>query len=158
MRRSGAALTLALTAAAATAVVAAPARARAGENLDALLGGLGPAPPRATVKVLGWVERAGGGDELVISFVPEGGVKLVADPGITVTPEPRDGVTWSGNLPLNHAQPGLDYFPAPVTLRLPFTGADGRPVAAAVEYAYCIVAQQCLFDTARVSAGTEPGG
>lgn len=155
MRRSGAAFTtLAMIAIAMTAGVP----ARAGDGLDALLGPLAPAAPRASVEVLGWVEQAGGVDELVLRFVPHGGVKLVADPGIVVTPEPRGGITWAGTLPVNHVRPGLDYFPTPVTLRLPFTGADGRPVAAAVEYAYCIVAQQCLFGTAQVSAATTPQG
>ena len=43
-------------------------------------------------------------------------------------------------------------------LRLPFAGVDGKPVEAAVEYAYCVVERQCLFGEARVSAATLPPG
>lgn len=141
---------------AAALVASAPARAE--DAVGTLLGRLAPPAPQGTVKLLSWVEEADRGAELVITFIPEGGVKLVADPGVTVTPVARDGIAWTGAVPLHHARAGLDYFAPPLTLRLPFTGGDGRPVDAAVEYAYCVVDQQCLFGQATVSAATIPQG
>jgi hypothetical protein len=145
----------------AAALLSAVTTAHAAEGLDTLLGRLAPPPsaPHATVKVLGWVERVGDDrDELVITLLPEGKAKLVADPGVTVTPVARDGILWSGTRPTSRVEPGTDYFPAPPTLRLPFAGADGRPVEATVEYAYCVVDRQCLFGETRVSAATTPQG
>jgi hypothetical protein len=129
--------------------------ARAAEPLADLLGRLAPAKaPEGSVDVVGWVERNGSQSELVVTFVPKGQVKLVADPGVTVTPLPRDGVAWSVKEPVSRTDPGAGYFAEPPTVRLPFAGEDGRPVEAAVEYAYCLVDYQCLFGEARVSART----
>jgi hypothetical protein len=130
------------------------------EPLADLLGRLGPAqPPRGSVEVMGWVERAGDAPELVVTLVPKGAVKLVADPGVTVTPVPRHGLTWSAEAPVSRVDAEQDYFAEPPTIRVPFAAEDGKPVEAEVEYAYCLVDYQCLFGTARVSAATEtPNG
>jgi hypothetical protein len=131
--------------------------AAAAEPLGALLGKLAPpAAPQGSVDVVGWVERSDGGEaELVVTFVPKGAVKLVADPGVTVTPVQRDGIAWRVTAPVSRVDAGEDYFGEPPTLRVPFAGEDGKPVEAAVEYAYCLVDYQCLFGEARVSAPTE---
>ena len=68
-----------------------------------LLDRLGPAKaPEGSVEVLGWVERSPAGAELVVTLVPKGEVKLVADPGVTVTPVPRAGYR------IGVPQPGFD--------------------------------------------------
>jgi hypothetical protein len=129
--------------------------ARAAEPLADLLGRLAPAKaPEGSVEVVGWVERNGNQSELVVTLVPKGRVKLVADPGVTVTPLPRDGVAWSVSEPVSRVDPGEGYFTEPPTVRVPFAGEDGRPVEAAVEYAYCLVDYQCLFGETRISART----
>jgi hypothetical protein len=129
--------------------------ALAEEPLSALLDKLAPAKaPQGSVEVLGWVERAHGGPELVVTLTPKGAVKLVADPGVTVTPVPRAGLAWSTATPVTESDPDLDYFAAPLILRVPFGAEDGQPVEADVEYAYCVVDYQCLFGAAKVAAST----
>jgi hypothetical protein len=122
-----------------------------------LLDQIAPAKaPEGSVDVVGWVERDGARPELVVTLVPKGQVKLVADPGIVVTPVARDGVEWAAVQPVSRVDGSRSYFAEPPTIRLPFAGEDGKPVEAAVEYAYCLVDYQCLFGEARVSAPTQP--
>ena len=129
---------------------------RAAEPLADLLGNLAPpARPQGQVDVVGWVERNEGRAELVVTFVPKGQVKLVADPGITVTPLPRAGIDWGPDQPVSLVETGRDYFATPPVIRLPFAAQDGQPVAAKVDYAYCLVDYQCLFGEATVSVSTE---
>ena len=133
------------------------AGAVAAESLSTLLGQIAPAKaPEGTVEVMGWVERDGTRPELVVTLIPKGQVKLVADPGVVVTPVPRDGIEWAAAQPVSRADGGRGYFAEPPTIRLPFAGEDGWPVEAAVEYAYCLVDYQCLFGEARISAPTQP--
>jgi len=140
---------------AASAVLAAGG-AVAGEPLSTMLAKLGPAkPPEGSVEVVSWVERNGSAPELVVTLVPKGQVKLVADPGVTVTPVARDGIAWSDTSPASRVDPGQGYFAEPPTVRVPFVREDGRPVEAKVEYAYCLVDYQCLFGEARTSAPTQ---
>lgn len=142
---------------AALAAVSMAAPAIAGEPLSALLGQIAPAKaPAGSVEVLSWVERNGTQPELVVTLVPKGQVKLVADPGVTVTPVARSGITWAAPTVMSTPEPGHDYFPEPPTLRLPFAAEDGKPVEAGVEYAYCLVDYQCLFGEAKVSVPTQP--
>jgi hypothetical protein len=132
------------------------APAAAEEPLSSLLGKLAPAAvPQGSVEVMSWVERNGAVPELVVTLVPRGQVRLVADPGVVVTPLPRDGLAWNAHEPVSSADPERDYFEEPPTIRVPFAGEDGKPVEADVEYAYCLVDYQCLFGTAKVSAPTE---
>jgi hypothetical protein len=128
--------------------------AMATEPLAALLGQIAPAKaPTGSVDVVSWVERNGGQPELVVTLVPKGQVKLVADPGMTVTPVARDGVAWTSSA-VSAVEAGRDYFAAPPIIRVPFAGEDGKPVQAAVEYAYCLIDYQCLFGETTVSAPT----
>ena len=130
--------------------------AAAEEPLANLLGKLAPASvPQGSVEVMSWIERDGDAPELVVTLVPKGQVKLVADPGVTVTPVPRDGLDWKDLAPVSTIGAGQDYFSDPPTIRVPFAGEDGKPVEAEVEYAYCLVDYKCLFGTAKVSAVTE---
>jgi hypothetical protein len=130
--------------------------ALAEEPLASLLGKLTPASvPQGSVDVMSWIERDGQVPQLVITLIPKGQVKLVADPGVTVTPVPRDGLAWNASEPVTTVDPGQDYFAEPPMIRVPFAGEDGKPVEADVEYAYCLVDYQCLFGTAKVSAATE---
>ena len=141
-------------------VAATLAPATAEQPLSELLGQLGPPKaPKGSVEVMGWVERAGGRPELVVTLVPTGAVKLVADPGVTVTPVPRAGLVWSADQPVSRIDGEHDYFAEPPTIRVPFAGEDGKPIEAEVEYAYCLIDYQCLFGTTRVSAATQaPSG
>jgi hypothetical protein len=133
--------------------------AMATEPLAALLGQIAPAKaPEGSVDVVSWIERNGAQPELVVTLVPKGQVKLVADPGMTVTPVARTGVAWA-NPAVSAVEAGRDYFAAPPTIRVPFAGEDGKPVQADVEYAYCLVDYKCLFGETTVSAPTlDPRG
>jgi hypothetical protein len=136
----------------------APAARAAGDDLGKLLDGLAaPAGsrPAGEVAVTGWVEGAAGATDLVVRVEPRGAAKLVAEPGVTVTPLPREGVAWPGE-PAVRDEAGGGYFAGPVELRLPFTAPGGGPVEAKVEYAYCLVAYQCLFGEAVVRAAAAP--
>ena len=86
--------------------------------------------------------------------VPEGETKLVADPGITVTPAARLGVDWQLPLPHRMVDTERDYFDPPATIRLPFTSADDQPLQLLVEYAYCFVDFQCFFGEAELTVAT----
>lgn len=137
-------------------LVAMSGPAAAGDSLGSLLNQIAPPKiPQGSVDVLGWVEQSKQGSELVVSLVPKGQVKLVADPGVTVTPVARNGVTWKDGAPVSKVEPDRDYFAEPPTVRVPFAGGDGKPVEAEVEYAYCLVDYQCLFGTAKVMAPTD---
>ena len=137
-------------------LAATPLAASAAESLGSLLNQIAPAKaPEGSVDVMGWVERDGEQSELVVSLIPKGRVKLVADPGVTVTPIARDGVTWKGDAPVSTLVPEGGYFKEPPTVRVPFVGGDGKPVEANVDYAYCLVDYQCLFGTAKVAASTD---
>jgi hypothetical protein len=128
----------------------------ADEPLSTMLAKLAPAKhPEGSVEVVSWVERNGSAPELVVTLVPKGQVKLVADPGVTVTPVARDGIAWSDASPISRVDPDQGYFAEPPTLRVPFAREDGRPVEATVEFAYCLVDYQCLFGEARTSAPTQ---
>lgn len=130
--------------------------ASAEEPLANLLRKLAPAAaPQGSVEVLSWIERDGEVPELVITLVPKGQVKLVADPGVTVTPLLRHGLAWHTEETVSKIDADLDYFAKPPIIRVPFAGEDGKPVEADVEYAYCLVDYQCLFGTAKVTAATE---
>ena len=76
------------------------APAVAAEDLGTLLGKLQGPPSGGSVKVLSWVERGGSaGDEFVVTLIPEGGSKLLTDPGVVVTPVTRAGIAWTPPAP-----------------------------------------------------------
>ena len=122
-------------------------------SLDALLQQFDArAPePRGSVRLDAWVETGDAGKEVVVMVVPEGDTKLVADPGITVTPTARIGVDWQLPLPHRMVDTERDYFDPPATIRLPFASTDDQPVQLLVEYAYCFVDFQCFFGEAELT-------
>ncbi len=85
------------------------------------------------------------GYALVVSIEPEATVRLVSDPGIRVTPLLSEGVIWNTAGSVEVRDTDHDYFDVAPTIRLPFTENAARTVRARVEYAYCIIDQQCLF-------------
>jgi hypothetical protein len=97
------------------------------------------------VRLDAWIETSDAGKEMVVVVAPEGETKLVADPGITVTPASRPGVQWQLPLPHRMVDAERDYFDPPAMVRLPFTSDDDQPVQLLVEYAYCFVDFQCFF-------------
>jgi hypothetical protein len=157
-----AALALLLAALPATAqqgmTTATPQAPSAGDGpaLDALLQQFDASPPEPSgrVRLDAWVEAGDAGKEVVVMVVPEGDTKLVADPGITVTPAERPGVDWQLPLPHRMVDAGRDYFEPPAMIRLPFTSADDRPLQLLVEYAYCFVDYQCFFGEAELTVAT----
>ena len=114
------------------------------------------APVQDGVTVEGWVEHGPAGAELVVRIEPRGEIKLIADPGITVTPRARPGIAWLTELPYRQVDPEIEYFTPPATVRLPFRASDDAPVELLVEYAYCVVDFQCFFgeETLTVATGT----
>lgn len=112
------------------------------------------APVQSGVLVEGRVENGPRGAELVVVIEPQGAIKLIADPGITVTPTARPGIAWLTELPYRRVDPAIDYFAPPATLRLPFTATDDQPVELLVEYAYCVVDFQCFFGEETLTVAT----
>ncbi|WP_027134997.1 hypothetical protein [Geminicoccus roseus] len=113
-----------------------PLAARAGEDADALLRGLGLKPSGEIVSVD--AARSAGG-QVSVRLVPAAGAKLVADPGVTVVPVDRLGLPLGAPVTLRDS--AQEYFQAPPVLLVEPGGAQ----ALRVEYAYCVVAKQCLF-------------
>lgn len=109
---------------------------------------------RGSVRLDAWVETGDAGQEVVLMVVPEGDAKLVADPGITVTPAARIGVDWQAPLPHRLVDTERDYFDPPATIRLPFTSTDDQPLQLLVEYAYCFVDFQCFFGEEELTVAT----
>jgi hypothetical protein len=107
-----------------------------------------------SVRLEAWVEAGDAGREVVVTVVPEGKAKLVADPGITVTPAARQGVEWQLPLPHRMVDTGRDYLDPPAVVRLPFTSADDQPLQLLVEYAYCFVDFQCFLGEAELTVAT----
>ena len=105
----------------------------------------GGAPVQDGAIVEGWVETGPGGAELVVRIEPQGAIKLIADPGITITPTAQPGIAWLTELPYRRVDPAAQYFTPPATLRLPFTASADQPIELLVEYAYCVVDFQCFF-------------
>jgi hypothetical protein len=137
------------------AVAAEPATSGSETPLDQLIEQFNAgAPAQDGVKIDGWVERGPDGPAVVVTVAPRGGVKLVADPGITVTPTERPGIHWRRPLPERKVEPGVDYLTPPATVRLPFTGNDDQPVELRVEYAYCVVDFQCFLGERTLSVAT----
>ncbi|MEM7023164.1 MAG: hypothetical protein AAF637_11300 [Pseudomonadota bacterium] len=125
-------------------------------SLDDLLQQFDAQQPQAPggVKLDAWIESNDAGKEVVVVVAPEGEVKLVADPGITVTPGSRLGVNWQGPVPHRMVDPERAYFDPPAMVRLPVTVDDGRPVKVLVEYAYCLVDYQCFFGEEELTVAT----
>jgi len=92
-----------------------------------------------------WIEPGTERDQVVVVVEPRGDFKLVADPGITVTPTPQPGVEWLVPLPLRLTDRASQYFQPPATVRLPFRADGETPLEILVEYAYCLVEFQCFF-------------
>jgi hypothetical protein len=110
--------------------------------------------PRGSVQLDSWVETGDAGKELVVVVIPEGETKLVADPGITVTPTARIGVEWQVPLPHRMVDTERDYFDPPAMVRLPFTSTDDQPLQLLVEYAWCFVDFQCFFGEQELTVAT----
>lgn len=133
--------------------------AAASPDLKALLDGMAPKAPavQGRVEVNGWLETSPAGTELVVTLTPSGAARLVADPGITVTPLAGAAALPPGE-PVALVDPDLGYMTEPPVLRVPLPGHAGGPVEAQVEYAYCLIDTQCLFGEALVRAEEPTGG
>jgi hypothetical protein len=105
----------------------------------------GARPTNGSVRVDAWTEAGRESNALVVVVEPRGEFKLVADPGITVTPTAQPGVEWLVPIPYRHVDSELQYFTPPASLRLPFRASDDQPLEILVEYAYCVVDYQCFF-------------
>lgn len=125
-------------------------------SLDTLLQQFDAQAPEAPggVRLDAWVEAHDAGKEVVVVVAPEGDTKLVADPGITVTPATRLGLAWQVPLPHRMVDPGRDYFDPPAMIRLPFTSDDDEPLRLLVEYAYCQIDYQCFFGEEELTVAT----
>jgi hypothetical protein len=101
-----------------------------------------------------WIEAGRESQALVVVVEPRGEFKLVADPGITVTPTEQPGVEWLVPLPYRHVDPEIEYFTPPASVRLPFRASHEQPLEVLVEYAYCVVEYQCFLgeEVLRVAA------
>ena len=97
------------------------------------------------------------GNALVVVVEPQGEFKLVADPGITVTPIARPGVNGWCRCLTARSIPASEYFTPPATVRLPFRASDNQPVEILVEYAYCVVDYQCFFGEQTLTVATRSG-
>jgi hypothetical protein len=130
------------------AMAGGPARAGdQGVDLDRLIERFNAAAPQTagSVELDAWIEAGPERSEVVVVLEPQGDFKLVADPGITVTPTEQPGVDWLVPLPYRHTDAETQYFTPPATVRLPFRADGGQPLEILVEYAYCVVDYQCFF-------------
>jgi len=123
----------------------------AAETVESLFGELEARQIQPSVGVLSWIQRRADQYSLVISFAPTDGTKLVADPGIRITPQPIAGVIWTDEI-VEVRDTNLDYFKTPPRVELHFQQLDIVNISAQVEYAYCIVDQICLFGDELVTA------
>ena len=144
------------------AATAAPGQA-AEDSLATLLTRLRPSasPAAGHVVLTARVEpRPDGARDLVVRLTPQGSARLVADPGITVTPVRRRDLAWRAGAAASDAAPGRDYFDGPQEIRLPFVATAAGPVAAEVDYAYCLLHEQCRLGRSRVQVDvtTKPAG
>ena len=105
----------------------------------------GAPPTNGSVELDAWIELGPERDEVVVVVEPRGEFKLVADPGITVTPTEQPGVEWLVPLPHRLVDPEIQYFTPPASVRLPFRANGAAPLEILVEYAYCVVDYQCFF-------------
>lgn len=105
----------------------------------------GAPPTNGSVHLDAWIETGAERHEVVVVLEPRGEFKLVADPGITVTPAEQPGVEWLVPLPHRHVDPEIQYFTPPASVRLPFRANGEAPLEILVEYAYCVVDYQCFF-------------
>ena len=82
-----------------------------GVELGTLLEQFNGAAPATdgSVHLDAWIEAGPESDELVVVVEPRGQFKLVADPGITITPTPQPGVQWLVPLPHRHVDPEIPY-------------------------------------------------
>jgi hypothetical protein len=130
------------------AMAGGPARAGdQGVDLDRLIERFDAAAPQTagSVELDAWIEAGPERSEVVVVLEPQGDFKLVADPGITVTPTEQPGVEWLVPLPYRHADAETQYFTPPAAVRLPFRADGAQPLEILVEYAYCVVDYQCFF-------------
>jgi hypothetical protein len=107
-----------------------------------------------SVRLDAWIEGRADGQRLVIVVEPEGETRLVADPGITVTPEPQAGVEWQIALPARVVDAARDYLDAPTHVTLPFAAEHEQPLRVLVEYAWCVLDFQCFFGEEMLSVAT----
>jgi hypothetical protein len=104
-----------------------------------------PSSAEGSVHLDAWIEPGTERDQVVVVVEPRGDFKLVADPGITVTPTTQPGVEWLVPLPLRLVDRASQYLQPPATLRLPFRADGETPLEILVEYAYCLVEFQCFL-------------
>lgn len=147
-------LVLALAAAAGGSGIA------SGQSLEGLLrefAGERSAP--TGVRVEGRLEREGGATELVVTLTPEGGARLVADPGVQLVPLPGLAGPWTEERMVELVGSAGGYFDGPVELRVPVAPDAAGEVSAEVAYAWCKVDRICLFGQAIVAVPlAEVGG
>jgi hypothetical protein len=114
----------------------------------------GAAASEGSVRVDAWIEGRADGQRLVIVVEPEGATRLVADPGITITPEPQAGVEWQVGLPARVVDASREYLDAPTHVTLPFAADHEQPLQVLVEYAWCVLDFQCFFGEELLSVAT----
>ena len=122
-------------------------QAEAQPDLDRLIEQFdaGARQTNGSVHLDAWIESGRESDALIVVLEPRGEFKLVADPGITVTPTEQAGVEWLVPLPHRLVDDEVQYLPAPASVRLPFRATGEQPLEVLVEYAYCVVEYQCFF-------------
>ena len=107
------------------------------------------APVQDGVTVEGWVERGPAGAELVVRLEPQGEIKLIADPGITVTPRPRPGVAWLTGCPIARSTPRSSISP-----RRPRCGC--RSARATTRRSSCWSSTPTAWSTSSASSARRP--
>ncbi len=162
MRRAAAAgplLALLAAAPAAAQTSPQPGAETGAPGVDALVRGLVPgAAPTGAVRIDGRIERDGERTELVVTLIPEGGARLVADPGVQVVPLPGPEGPWAAGPAVELVRPEGGYFDGPVELRLPVAPTASGAAAAEVAYAWCVVERICLFGDATVEVTLPAAG
>lgn len=150
-------------AAAGLVALLAAAGAAAAEGVDALLRRLAPGPAgtaaaAGSVRIDGRLERDGARVELVVTLTPEGEARLVADPGVQLTPRAGPAGPWAATGLVERVEPSTGYFAGPVELRVPVVPGAAGTALADLAYAWCLVDRVCLLGEAEVAVPLAAAG
>lgn len=129
------------------------------QSLDGLLRDVtGAGASEARIRVDARLEGEADRLEVVVALAPEGGARLVADPGIQVVPLPGSAGPWAAVGLVEEVGRQGSYFDGPVELRVPVAAGASGEASAEVAYAWCVVERICLFGQALVTVPLSAAG
>lgn len=110
--------------------------------------------PKKSVDVFGWIERSGTKSLARVSLTPKSGTRLVANPGVTITPVSESGSQWLSYEEVYFGLDGATYFDSAPVIDIGPVLENGEPVSADISFAYCVIESICLFGEERIEIAT----